>query len=121
MGEYIELIIASIPGIVALITLIVKLIEYVKKAVREKNWGKLLDLIITYMAAAEEKFTTGAERKEWVLAMIEASKNGINYNVDMNEVSVLIDNLCAMTKKVNPPMDDETGKSEGVIEQVVGE
>ena len=121
MEKYFELIIASIPGIVALITLTVNLIKYVKKAVKEKNWGKLLNLVITYMTEAEKKFATGAERKEWVLAMIEASKDVINYNVDMNEVSILIDNLCAMTKKVNPPMDDETEKSEGVIEQVVGE
>lgn len=119
MGDYIELILAAIPGIVALITLIVKLVEYVQKSVKEKNWDKLLDLVMTYMKAAEDKFLTGAERKEWVLSMVEASAKTINYDIDMIAVSKLIDDLCALTKKVNPP-SDETSNDEVVDAAVTG-
>lgn len=55
------------------------------------------------MEIAEEKFDNGADRKEWVLAMVKASAETINYNIDMNEVAKLIDDLCKMTKVVNAP------------------
>lgn len=119
MGDYFGSIIAAIPGIVALVTLTIELIKYVQKFVKEKNWSNMLDLVMTYMKAAEEKFLTGAERKEWVLAMVEASAKTTNYDVDMNAVSTLIDELCALTKKVNPP-SDKTSK-DGVVHAAVTE
>lgn len=36
-----------------------------------------------YMATAEEKFDNGADRKEWVLAMVKASSETVNYDIDM--------------------------------------
>lgn len=96
-------IISIIAGLGAAIPLVLKLIEYVQKAVKEKNWGQLLNLVMSLMAEAESKFETGAERKEWVLAMVTASANEINYDVDMSAVSNMIDSLCAMSKQVNAP------------------
>lgn len=96
-------IISIIAGLGAAIPLVLKLIEYVQKAVKEKNWGQLLNLVMSLMAEAESKFETGAERKEWVLAMVTASANEINYDVDMSAVSSMIDSLCTMSKQVNPP------------------
>lgn len=83
------------------IPLIVQLVKYVQASVKEKNWNKLLNLVMRLMATAEEKFDTGAERKEWVLAMVKASADEINYDVDMETLSNLIDSLCAMSKQVN--------------------
>ena len=97
-------IISIIAGLGAAIPLVLKLIEYVQKAVKEKNWGQLLNLVMSLMAEAESKFETGAERKEWVLAMVTASANEINYDVDMSAVSSMIDSLCTMSKQVNPPV-----------------
>lgn len=97
-------IISIIAGLGAAIPLVLKLIEYVQKAVKEKNWGQLLNLVMSLMAEAENKFETGAERKEWVLAMVTASANEINYDVDMSAVSNMIDSLCAMSKQVNAPI-----------------
>lgn len=97
-------IISIIAGLGAAIPLVLKLIEYVQKAVKEKNWGQLLNLVMSLMAEAESKFETGAERKEWVLAMVTASANEINYDIDMSAVSSMIDSLCAMSKQVNPPV-----------------
>ena len=96
-------IISIIAGLGAAIPLVLKLIEYVQKAVKEKNWGQLLNLVMSLMAEAESKFETGAERKEWVLAMVTASAKEINYDVDVSVISGMIDSLCAMSKQVNAP------------------
>ena len=94
-------------GLVVLIPLVVKLIEYVKKATKEKNWNKLLDMTMKLMEEAEIKFTEGSDRREWVLAMIKASADSINYDIDIEEVGKMIDSLCDMTKVVNPPVASE--------------
>ena len=69
---------------------------------------KVLDMVMKYMATAEEKFDNGADRKEWVLAMVKASSETVNYDIDMERISKLIDDLCKMSKKVNAPA--ETGE-----------
>ena len=58
------------------------------------------------MATAEEKFDNGADRKQWVIAMVQASANTINYPITEQELSDLIDNMVALTKKVNIPVQD---------------
>ena len=58
---------------------------------------------MNYMETAESKFDNGADRKEWVLAMVKASADTVNYDIDMNAVSDLIDSLCNMSKTVNAP------------------
>ena len=99
--NYIQLIPSIVAGLLTAIPLVIKLVEFVQKAIKEKNWNILLNMVMNYMAIAEEKFETGAERKEWVLAMIEESAATINYDIDMIVISDLIDNLCSMSKKVN--------------------
>lgn len=101
--EWVRLILSILAGIATTIPLVIKLVEYVQKAVKEKNWGKVLDMVMTYMETAESKFETGAERKEWVLAMVEASSHTVNYDIDMNVISKLIDDLCDMSNIINPP------------------
>ncbi len=103
--EWLDIVISIIAGLAAAIPLVIKLIEYVQKAVKEKNWSVVLDMVMDYMETAETKFETGAERKEWVLAMVEASADTVNYDIDLAVVSELIDSLCAMTKVVNPPAE----------------
>lgn len=99
--EYLQLIASIAAGLATAIPLVIKLVEYVKKAIKEKNWNIILNMVMNYMAIAEEKFETGAERKEWVLSMIESSADTVNYEIDMAVISNLIDNLCSMSKKVN--------------------
>lgn len=99
--NWINYIVSILSGLAIAIPLIVKLVEYVEKAIKEKNWNKLLDLIINLMQEAEEKFDNGATRKEWVLAMVKSSADSINYNIDLDEVGNLIDSLCDMSKIVN--------------------
>lgn len=100
-----EYILQVVSGLVVLIPLVVKLIEYVQKATKEKNWNSLLNLTISLMEEAECKFENGADKREWVIGMIQASANTINYDISTEEIGTLIDNLCAMTKVVNPPVE----------------
>ena len=68
--EILELIIEILAGLMIVIPLVAKLIEYVKKSVLEKNWNNLIRLLLNLMATAEEKFDNGADRKQWVIAMV---------------------------------------------------
>ena len=103
--EWYQIIVSILSGLVITIPLVVKLVEYVKKAVQERNWNKLLALVMRLMAEAEEKFDNGADRKEWVIGMVEASADIVDYEIDLDQISELIDSLCEMSKKVNPPKE----------------
>ncbi len=99
--EWVNVIVSILSGLAVTIPLVCKLVEYVKKAIEEKNWGQLVTLIMGYMEEAEKKFATGAEKKEWVMGMVESTAATINYPIDMEVVSALIDQLCSMSKVVN--------------------
>ena len=111
--KWIELILSVLAGLSACIPLVVKLVEYVKKAAKEKNWGQLLAMVVELMETAEEMFDSGSDRKRWVLAMVEASASTIDFDVDLAVVSKMIDDLCAMSKVVNPPLSP-AGEAEKV-------
>lgn len=103
--EWLQLVVSVLAGLATAIPLAIKLVEYVQKAVKEKNWGKVLDMVMKYMEAAEDKFDNGVDRKEWVLAMVKASSDTVNYDIDMAVISQLIDDLCSMSKTVNAPAE----------------
>ena len=111
--EWMEFALSVLAGLAAAIPLVIKLIEYVKRAVMEKNWNALLHLIMSYMEEAERKFDDGATRKEWVVAMVEKSADIVNYDVDPELIGRLIDSLCDMTKVVNPPNGNVVGEALG--------
>ena len=81
--------------------LIIKLIKYIKESIKEKNWNNLLKLLMKLIVTAETMFETGAERKEWVMKMVRAAEDEINYDIDDEQLSELIDELVELTKKVN--------------------
>ena len=99
--QIVNLIVAILAGLATCIPLSYNLVKYVKKAAQEKNWNALLGLVMELMEQAEKKFADGATRKEWVMAMVQTSAEYINYPVDIQALSDLIDNLCNLTKKVN--------------------
>jgi len=51
--EWLQLIASIVAGLITAIPLAIKLVEYVKKAVKEKNWGKVLDMVMKYMETAD--------------------------------------------------------------------
>ena len=52
-------------------------------------------------------FSNGADRKQWVMAMVQVSAEAVKYNVNMTEIGQLIDDLCAMSKVVNGDKTEE--------------
>lgn len=106
--DWYEVIISILSGIAVAIPLVIKLVEYVRKAIKEKNWQDLLELVTSLMKEAEGKFDNGADRREWVITCVKATASTINYDIDMDVVGKLIDDLCAMSKVVNAPKE-ETG------------
>ena len=101
--EWFEILISILSGLAVTIPLVIKLVEYVQKSIKEKNWNKLLALVMKLMAEAEAKFDNGADRKSWVLGMVGASADIVDYDIDLEQVGALIDSLCEMSKKVNAP------------------
>lgn len=112
--QIITMIISMLPGIAAILGLIVSLVKFVQKSVKEKNWTALISYTMKLMAEAEDKFTNGADKKEWVMALVKASSEYLNYPIDESELSDLIDSLCDLTKAVNytEPKAKKTEKTE---------
>lgn len=105
--QIIDLIVAILAGLATCIPLAYNLVKYVKQAAQEKNWNALLGLVMKLMEQAEKKFEDGATRKDWVMAMVQTSAEYINYPVDAQALSDLIDSLCNLTKKVNSDVATE--------------
>lgn len=103
--DWVDRITAILTGLAVIIPLVVQLVKYVKLAVSERNWSQVLDLVMELMKTAETKFSTGAERKEWVLMMLKASADRINYTINYEAISAMIDSLCDMSKVINPPAE----------------
>ena len=121
MNDHIvSIIVAILTGLATCIPLAVKLYQSVKEAIQEKNWPHLLGLVVDLMEEAEEKFTDGATRKEWVMAMVQTSAEYINYPVDTQALSDMIDALCDMTKIVNPPAVEELAEESSTDAETEG-
>ena len=104
--EYLELVISILSGIAVCIPLVIKLVSTVKEVVKEKNWNELVSMAFDYMGQAEELFDTGAQRKEWVMAMIKTSAETINYTLDevaLAKISKMIDDTCTLAKELVKP------------------
>ena len=99
--EWAKLIISNPTGIAAIIALVISLVKYVKQAIKEKNWPQVVKMVSDYMEQAEDMFDSGADRKQWVMAMVQVSADSVKYNINMTEIGQLIDDLCAMSKVVN--------------------
>lgn len=98
---WIQSLISLLSGLLVLIPLVVKLVQYVREITRERNWPNMLQLVMNLMAEAETKFESGHEKKEFVLSEIEVLSGTLNYDIDLDLISNMIDTICALTKKVN--------------------
>ena len=110
--DWVNVVVSILSGLAVAIPLVIELVKYVQKAIKEKNWQALLELVTSLMKEAESKFQNGAERKDYVMLAIKASASTINYEIDMDVVSKLIDDLCAMSRVVNAPNKESEIKVE---------
>lgn len=98
---WLQAIISLLSGLLALIPLVMKLVQYVKALSKEKNWNQALKLVMSLMAQAELQFDNGADRKEFVLKELQAMANTLNFEIDWNVISDMIDTICEVSKKIN--------------------
>lgn len=103
--QWIGLIVCVISGLATSIPLIINLVKYIRLSIQEKNWGKMLNLVMSLMEEAEGMFEAGVDRKVWVLKALDNLSDTIDYDIDMDAVGAMIDALCAMSKIVNAPED----------------
>ena len=78
MESWINLIIAILSGLITAIPLVIKLVQYIKQAMKSKNWSPLMQLVLNLMVKAEKDYATGAERKKYVIDAIVAASKTIN-------------------------------------------
>lgn len=101
METWVNIIVSILSGLAVCIPLVIKLVEYVRKAIQEKNWSNVMQIVLKLMTEAEKNYETGAERKQYVVSSVEAIKDTLNCEVDMNAISSLIDSICQASKIIN--------------------
>lgn len=104
MNNWLEIVVSVLSGLAVCIPLVVQLVNSVRAAVQEKNWAKLMEMVLEMMEQAEKMFKTGADRKAWVMAGVESAALSCNYNYDAaakEKVSEMIDSICKAAKVVN--------------------
>jgi len=98
VGQFICIILT---GAATAVPLVLKLVQYVKKSIEEKNWSRLLALVLGLMEKAEGIFESGTQRKAYVMTAVKNLGDTIGYQMEEDELSELIDSLCSMSKIVN--------------------
>lgn len=96
-----QIVLPIVSGLAAAIPLVIQLVKYIKTAMTEKNFGNIMKLVLDLMPEAEEKFSTGEERKAYVMSNIETISAKLDYKVDLEKVSEMIDAIIAASKKLN--------------------
>ena len=112
MNNWVEIVVSILSGLAVCIPLVVKLVNTVREAVKEKNWSQIVAIVLDLMKQAETLFSDGATKKAYVMASVESAAKSINYNYDevaKQKVSDMIDAICATAKVVNAEeaTDDE--------------
>lgn len=99
--DIISAILEVLTGLSICIPLVIQLVKYIKATIKEKNFSNIMKIVLDLMPEAEEKFSTGAERKEYVLNNVKSLSDTLDYEVDLDRVSDMIDAVVAISKKVN--------------------
>jgi hypothetical protein len=99
--DIVNLIVAIISGVATCVPLVIQLVKYIKAAAKEKNWGKLIVIVSNFMAEAETLFPDGASKKDYVINSVLAIAKTIDYPIDKEMLGELIDNLTALSNKIN--------------------
>lgn len=97
-------VITILSGIAVCIPILSALAKAISECVQQKNWSAIVAFILEYMAQAEQLFEKGADRKTWVMEMLEESVIQLNYPYDdeaRNKVSAMIDDICEASKIIN--------------------
>ena len=99
--DWLQLIVSILSGLITCIPLAIELVKYIQKAMKEKNWTSLMKLTMQLMSEAEGEFSTGTEKKAYVMRTLNALQRTLNYDIDEDAVSEMIDSICSASKKIN--------------------
>lgn len=99
-----NIIVTILSGIMVCVPILLALGSAISKCVREKNWSAIVTFVLDYMVEAEQLFEKGADRKTWVMEMLEEVVIQLNYPYDdeaRNKVSAMIDDICEASRIIN--------------------
>lgn len=96
-----KIIVPIISGVATAIPLIIQLVKYIKVAIKSKNFAPIMQLVLKLMEEAEKNISNGAERKQYVISTIKAMESTLNYDIDENVISEMIDSIVKATKQIN--------------------
>ena len=99
--EILELVVAILAGLSTCIPLVIALVKQVEKSIEEKNFGNIMKMVLELMSEAEENYSDGAAKKEYVMDAIQNISDTLSYPVDFDRVSDMIDSICDASKKIN--------------------
>lgn len=101
MEKFVEYLPAILVGLAAIIPLVTALVKYVTRAAEDKNWNIIVKMVLDLMVQAEHDYSSGIERKEFVMNQMKVLAATVDFEVDWDKVSDLIDALCEMAHEVN--------------------
>ena len=101
MEIWTTIILPIISGLAACVPLVIKLVEYAQRVVKEKNWQAVVQLVLSLMKEAEKNYVNGAEKKEYVISSIKAMEDTLQYDIDEKAIGELIDAIISATKQIN--------------------
>lgn len=104
--EWLELLISILSGLVVCIPVVIKLAQTFDKYAKEKNWSKIVALVISLCQEAEKLLESGEHKKQWVLNSLRVSAVETGYELteeSIAEVSLMIDQIIAATRTINAP------------------
>lgn len=110
-----ELIVSVLSGLVTIIPVLFALYKLFKKYVQEKNWAKLVALVLNLCQEAEDLLEDGEQKKRWVLNALRASAAETGYELDeasLAEVSTMIDEIIKATRNINTSKEKAAEKAE---------
>ena len=101
MENWIEVVLSVLSGLIVIIPVLAKLVNVVKTSVQEKNWSTVMTLVIQFMQEAEETYENGDDKKQYVLDALNACEAALNYDIEEEKISSMIDSICTAAKTIN--------------------
>lgn len=101
MEIWMNIVLPIISGLVATIPLVIKLVDVAQKSAKAKNWEAVIQLVLALMKEAEQNYTNGADKKQYVMSSIKAMEKSLQYDIDENAIGELIDAVVDATRKIN--------------------
>lgn len=89
--------------IVAIIVVIlaIRLTQYIQSKKDINHYNHLAKIIMNLLLTAEEEFDNGKDRKEYVMNNVKSLNKIFGHNLDLDQISKMIDSIVDVTKKIN--------------------